>query len=113
MNKRIDGVAASAPMHDAKRERERFEAAYAAIPPATPTKETAWRVWNMARAYGLSAAAGVLPEAVPRWCDFVSDERRKVLATPGVTPTRKPQRWWSEGAVHDHSEEPSTDGGKQ
>lgn len=49
---------------DAKAERERFEAAYAAIPPITPTKETAWRIWNMARAYSLTAAAGV--KEVPR-----------------------------------------------
>jgi hypothetical protein len=53
------GVTAVRPMRDTKAERERFEAAYEAIPPITPTKETAWRIWNMARAYGLIAAPGV------------------------------------------------------
>jgi hypothetical protein len=62
------GVTVVRPMHDTKAERERFEAAYEAIPPITPTKETAWRIWNMARAYGLIAAPGVTgrdPQTVP------------------------------------------------
>lgn len=64
-------------------ERERFEAAYAAIPTITPTKETAWLVWQAARSR--QAASGSSQGAR-------SDRTRsQKLADAGFT--RRPSLW--------------------